>query len=282
MTADVTLATMPAAEITALVHCFQKERGATCGWVGSHYGEAHSHFDALVKQMRKLVDAQRVPGLYRTRIDKIRAEADEAVSSAKAEAEAPPSALRQQQSNYIASTSFYSIFVQFNELIGPLCEATYNSELTNDSLLRDPVHEAFACLKEATGVERAFLCGVLALPEESLVHLPARATADLVRRMQPTRAQARAHTLSLAPAPTLALALSPTPAPLLTPKRHHLQVLGMQQQRTHEARVRETAPPKLLELIRAAFEYSAELGEVQTALQDTFDIAQLRGKCAAG
>ena len=55
----------------------------------------------------------------------------------------------------------------------------------------------------------------------------------------------------------------------------------MQQQRTHEARVRETAPPKLLELIRAAFEYSAELGEVQTALQDTFDIAQLRGKCAA-
>ena len=55
----------------------------------------------------------------------------------------------------------------------------------------------------------------------------------------------------------------------------------MQQQRTHEARVRETAPPKLLELIRAAFEYSAELGEVQTALQDTFDVAKLRGKYTA-
>ena len=78
---------------------------------------------------------------------------------------------------------------------------------------------------------------MLALPEESLVHLPARATADLV--------------------------------------------LGMQQQRTHEARVRETAPPKLLELIRAAFEYSAELGEVQTALQDTFDVAKLRGTYTA-
>ena len=187
----VTLATMPAAEITALVHCFQKERGATCGWVGSHYGESHSHFDALVEQTRKLVDAQRMPGFYRARLDSIRAEAGATVAAAKAEAEAeaPPSALRRQRSNHIAPTSFYSIFVQFNELIGPLCQATYNSELTSNSLLRDPIHEAFACLKEATGVERAFLCGVLALPEESLVHLPARATADLVRRMQPTRAQ---------------------------------------------------------------------------------------------
>ena len=34
---EVTLASMPAAEITALVHCFQKERGVTCGWVGSHF-----------------------------------------------------------------------------------------------------------------------------------------------------------------------------------------------------------------------------------------------------
>ena len=217
----VTLATMPAAEITALVHCFQKERGATCGWVGSHYGESHSHFDALVKQTRKLVDAQRMPGFYRARLDSIRAEAGATIAAAKAEAdaeaeaEAPPSALRRQRSNHIAPTSFYSIFVQFNELIGPLCQATYNSELTPTSLLRDPIHEAFACLKEATGVERAFLCGVLALPEESLVHLPARATADLVRRMQPTRAQTLAHPLSLAPAPTLALALAlPLPPPL--------------------------------------------------------------------
>ena len=206
----VTLATMPAAEITALVHCFQKERGATCGWVGSHYGESHSHFDALVEQTRKLVDAQRMPGFYRARLDSIRAEAGATVAAAKAEAEAeaPPSALRRQRSNHIAPTSFYSIFVQFNELIGPLCQATYNSELTSNSLLRDPIHEAFACLKEATGVERAFLCGVLALPEESLVHLPARATADLVRRMQPTRAQPE-----LNPSPTPSPSPQPQPSP---------------------------------------------------------------------
>ena len=150
-TEGVTLATMPAAEITALVHCFQKERGATCGWVASHYGESHSHFNALVKQTRELVDAQRMPGRYRARLDSTRAEADDAVAAAKSEAEAPPSALRRQRSNHIAPTSFYSIFVQFNELIGPLCEVTYNSELTRNSLLRDPVHEAFARLKEATG-----------------------------------------------------------------------------------------------------------------------------------
>ena len=210
----VTLATMPAAEITALVHCFQKERGATCGWVGSHYGESHSHFDALVQQTRKLVDAQRMPGFYRARLDSIRAEAGATIAAAKAEAEAeaeaeaPPSALRRQRSNHIAPTSFYSIFVQFNELIGPLCQATYNSELTPNSLLRDPIHEAFACLKEATGVERAFLCGVLALPEESLVHLPARATADLVRRLQPTRAQPE-----LNPSPTPSPSPQPQPSP---------------------------------------------------------------------
>ena len=212
---EVTLASMPAAEITALVHCFQKERGVTCGWVGSHFGESHSHFDALVTWTRKLVDAQRMPGRYRAMLDRARAEADTSVAAAKTEAEAPPSAFRQQRSARLAPTSFYSIFLRFNELIGPLVEAHYNDELTRNSLLRDPVHEAFARLKEATGVERAFLCGVLALPEESLVHLPARATADLARGMQPTLAQI------LAPAPTLALALTLTLtlALTLTPSR---------------------------------------------------------------
>ena len=191
---DVTLASMPAAEITALVHCYQKERGVTCGWVGSHFGGSHSHFDALVTETRKLVDAQRMPGKYRVMLDRARAEADTSVASAKSEAEAPPSAFRRQRSARLAPTSFYSIFLKFNELIGPLVEAHYNDELTRNSLLRDPVHEAFARLKEATGVERAFLCGVLALPEESLVHLPARATADLARGMQPTLAQTLAQT----------------------------------------------------------------------------------------
>ena len=210
---EVTLASMPAAEITALVHCFQKERGVTCGWVGGHYGGSHSHFDALVTSTRKLVDAQRMPGRYRAMLDRARAEADTSVASAKSEAEAPPSAFRRQRSARLAPTSFYSIFLRFNELIGPLVEAHYNDELTRNSLLRDPVHEAFARLKEATGVERAFLCGVLALPEESLAHLPARATADLVRGMQPTLAQ------TLAPNPTLALALTLTLTLTLTPSR---------------------------------------------------------------
>ena len=40
-------------------------------------------------------------------------------------------------------------------------------------------------------------------------------------------------------------------------------MIGLQQQRTHEATIRATAPPKLLELVRAGFEYSPELREVQ-------------------
>ena len=136
---DVTLASMPAAEITALVHCYQKERGVTCGWVGSHFGGSHSHFDALVTETRKLVDAQRMPGKYRVMLDRARAEADTSVASAKSEAEAPPSAFRRQRSARLAPTSFYSIFLKFNELIGPLVEAHYNDELTRNSLLREPV-----------------------------------------------------------------------------------------------------------------------------------------------
>ena len=43
---------------------------------------------------------------------------------------------------------------------------------------------AFARLKEATGVERAFLCGMLALPEASLPELPSRAFAGFVLVVQ--------------------------------------------------------------------------------------------------
>jgi hypothetical protein len=50
----------------------------------------------------------------------------------------------------------------------------------------------------------------------------------------------------------------------------------MQQQRSHEAIIRDTAPPKLLELIRAGFEYSPELRDVQARLLEDFDVARLR------
>ena len=46
---------------------------------------------------------------------------------------------------------------------------------------------AFARLKEATGVERAFLCGMLALPEASLPELPSRAFAGFVLVVQAPR-----------------------------------------------------------------------------------------------
>ena len=48
---------------------------------------------------------------------------------------------------------------------------------------------AFARLKNWHGVERAFLCGVLALPDDAVASLPSRAFADLVIGLQQQRNQ---------------------------------------------------------------------------------------------
>ena len=52
----------------------------------------------------------------------------------------------------------------------------------------EKIFHAFAQLKEATGIERAFLCGALALPPAALAHLPSRAFAELVMGLQQQRA----------------------------------------------------------------------------------------------
>ena len=92
------------------------------------------------------------------------------------------------------------------------------AELVQEVAVGSEAFRAFTAMKEWHGVERAFLCGVLALPEDALPELPKRAFADLVT--------------------------------------------GMNQQKAQEQLVRDAAPPKLLDLIRAGFEYSPALREV--------------------
>ena len=199
--------------LTQLVHMLQKERGMTCGLVGS--GGAQ-YFAALVSKQRELTDGMSMEPESHAVLMQTRAQADAATTNANAEN---------------LAISFVDVFSTFNALIKQTLE---KSSTTGESY---DIFEAFAQLKEATGIERAFLCGALALPLESLAHLPSRAFAELV--------------------------------------------VGLQQQRAHEAVLRATAPPKLLDLIRAGFEYSPALRDVQSKLLADFDVVRLRETVSA-
>ena len=194
------------------VHNLQRERGLSCAFVASG---GSGGFDDLLQEQRKLSDALPLGSDTFAIMHDIRKLADAAVMSPF-----------QSSSAAAVAQSFYSTFSRFNELIKRLIDG---QELAS----RSDVYLSFTRLKEATGVERAFLCGALSLAPDALAHLPSRAFADLV--------------------------------------------VGMQAQRVHEAAVREAAPPMLLELIRAGFEYStAELREVQSRLLADFDLVRLR------
>ena len=193
---------------TESVHHLQRERGITCGLMGAHGNQRLvQYFATRVVEQRRQTDTFLSDATTLGTLQSIREDADE---------------FSHHTNSSQAASTFYSIFTRFNSLISGLLEASSGNE----------IYDAFARLKEATGIERAFLCGALALPASALAHLPSRAFADLV--------------------------------------------IGMQQQRSYEATIRDAAPPKLLELIRAGFEYSPELREVQSHLLENFDVGSLR------
>lgn len=114
---------------------------------------------------------------------------------------------------------------------------------------------AFARLKEATGVERAFLVGMLALPEAALSELPSRAFAGFVLVVQ----EPLDITLDTAALGARRAKSSTTRSPKDHPPHPNPPAIAVQEQRSLEAALRATAPPRLLELIRSGLEYSVEL-----------------------
>ena len=200
-----------------IVHVIQRERGRTCGWVASSGAgtwcervfESRQTTDEAIEKAAKPLDAD-----VEERLREVRSTADAAVAS-----DPPPNAI---------ALAFYAAFSRYNSLIKEVIDRSTNAFHAGEF----EIYMAFTRLKEATGIERAFLCGALALPDESIAHLPSRAFADLV--------------------------------------------IGLQEQRRYKAVVKEAAPPMLLELIRAGFEYSPALLELQNRLYDDFDVTTLR------
>ena len=150
---------------TELIHLLQRERGVTCALVGANGNQPLAHtFAVRMKEQRHLTDSMNMGdaallGMLRS----LRADADEF----QLDGEAPAI-----EDSPRAAGLFYSIFTRFNQLISNVLDRSSGYE----------IYDAFARLKEATGIERAFLCGVLALPRAALAHLPSRAFADLVRK----------------------------------------------------------------------------------------------------
>jgi mitogen-activated protein kinase kinase kinase 11 len=225
----------------ALLHAIQRERGVTCGWVASCGAE--EPWGLLLPDLRRVTDSMLKASDIASTLRRIRTEANTSVSRA--------------EDNYMyswqtpqtgPSEDFYRCFRDFNELNRTIlkrpaaqvvCDRS-EAELVNTTVevaVGSEAFRAFTAMKEWHGVERAFLCGVLALPEDALPELPKRAFADLVT--------------------------------------------GMNQQKAQEQLVRDAAPPKLLDLIRAGFEYSPALREVQEALLENFDVVRLRGWLSA-
>lgn len=252
---------------TSVVHKLQRERGVTCGWVAS----GGRSFAPLLEPAREATDGTRPSSEIASLVHSIRDEAEQAVRALTLATQSGDAhaAIAAEEGLALA---FYSVFRRWNLLLQQALSApaeeivakwapehattsdvanarvtaseklSERNTLPEDAASRlDPqslsAFEAFALLKESTGIERAFLCGALALPEAALPKIPTRAFADLV--------------------------------------------IGMQQQRVYEERVKRIAPPKTLELLRAGFELEPELQSLQNRLLLDFDIAALRSILSA-
>ena len=165
------LAMMSSVQADALLHCVQRERGATCAWVAS--GGTQTLFRDLMLEWRR--------------------KADEACQGS-----APPTDLAQLRASVASLTrdrapNFYDVFSGFNAICSEL--------VSRGSGSKHRALEEFARLKEATGVERAFVCGVLSMHgNEEVVGLPPRAFADFVMCVHAQHAHTAALRKAVPPA----------------------------------------------------------------------------------
>ena len=221
-----------------LVHCVQRERGATCGWVASaglSFGDMSQKAREATDAVLESIKAERTRQLLKG----VRQDSAAAIANASSEeVHSGPLSPGDHQMEQLA-VDFYDIFKRFNILIrGLLDETTMVRE--HSGAFRAAASDAFgdfARLKESTGCLRAFITGALALPEKAVPKLPTRAFADLV--------------------------------------------IVMQQTRSYEAALRTSTPPRLLDLIRAGFEYAPPLAGLLHDLMSDFNVMELRRQVAS-
>ena len=201
---------MPGLPVDSLAHLLQHERGCTCAWVAS--GGALDDFESLVIQHRTQTSSllnrpeqQAIKMLVYEPLMSLRSGADRVVVDSP----------KRTTHNDVAH-AFYDCLAGYTNVIASVLDF----ELDIDSSSREPeggaaaeesprktTMIAFNGLKEAMSIERAFVCGILSLPEAAIPHLPKRAFADFVLCMEKQRAD-RAAVRAAAPPAMLRILLA--------------------------------------------------------------------------
>ena len=187
--ADVVSVTLTRQHMIDLVHQIQRERGVTCGWVAAG---GVGKFGSLVYDCRASTDtalAAYKAEKTRLAVTVIRNDAASAIRRASGLGVSKGWSSKADTLEGRAQ-DFYGIFKHFNQLVRRLLEerTMLRANGAFETRKSDAAFDDFALLKEATGVERAFLCGALALPADCLPQLPTRVFADLVIGLQQQRA----------------------------------------------------------------------------------------------
>lgn len=172
----------------SVVHEVQLERGCSCAFVGSG---------------RQLLDFKLLVAFHREKVDSCLSR-DEArgfryIGERLAELRNVVDSCPQEGPNEERADIFYHVLTEYTGLIRALiallddqesaaCEAmtTGMGPVSKSSRI---AARAFTHLKELYGFQRAFVCGVLSLPDGALPALPARAFADFVINMHQLRAE---------------------------------------------------------------------------------------------
>ena len=198
-----------------LLHAVQRERGVTCGWVASSGAQP---WNDLHVELRRATDERDAASDVRQKLVEMRAAADASVGGAPRRKLAEV-ALGTQPT---VAADFYTAFTSYNALCEqiltrPAAQALRDAD--GEAVEAEPWRRqgkdnalgagwavpmlAFARLKNWHGVERAFLCGVLALPDDAVASLPSRAFADLVIGLQQQRNQEAIVREAVPPKPVL-------------------------------------------------------------------------------
>lgn len=169
----------------SVIHTIQLERGCSCSIVGS--GANLPQFENLINAARRTVDDK----LEVKEGAKYKPVVSPALKALRAIVDSVRTAGGGELQPELAE-NFYKVLTGYTQLIAQLMNDFDEWQSPNpDSDSSENLSfrrrsasimaaQAFGHLKESYGFQRAFVCGVLALPDAHLSELPARAFADFV------------------------------------------------------------------------------------------------------
>ncbi|GMH72050.1 hypothetical protein TrLO_g6960 [Triparma laevis f. longispina] len=181
--------------LSRYVHCLQKERGSTAANVSAHGSD--SLFCSAQQSCRQLTNYSFTTlssfcddnNNSKNKADFTREIKDSFLTLEELRESADDGLKVEGKSSHLPLL-FHSAFINYNKLITSLLKLMDRGtpDLSQTSELRDlfAFYQTFCLFKEATGIERALLSGILALKEEKLLNMlqPGTLFGDLILVVQ--------------------------------------------------------------------------------------------------